>query len=347
MKAVRLHQYGSSEELRYEDAPIPEINTEQVLVKVYATSINQLEIKKASGKMGNLSLPWIPGYDFAGIIQTVGEKVTDFKEGDKVYGNCNGGSYAEYLVADLSKVAKMPDDLSFVEATSVPHVGETAWQAIHTHGTLRAGQRVLIHGGAGGVGAYAVQFAHQMGAYVYATASQADIDFVKSLGADVVIDYKAEDFTTIATDLNLVVDLVGGETQMKSYPLIIKGGRLVGTVGPTPGADAEAEKYNVMTTFMVIQQSAKELSAITRMINDGTIKTDVAAVYPLEEAARAWDTILRKDITMPPNPHGKIVLEIVDNPDHEDTYGEDNRNENPLDDGITSERLRSAWEKGK
>lgn len=348
MKAIRIHQYGSSETLRYEDAPIPEINTEQVLVKVYATSVNQLEIKKASGKMGDvLRFPWIPGYDFAGVVQTVGDDVKEFKEGDKVYGNCNGGSYAEYVVADLSKVAKMPDDLSFVEATSVPHVAETAWQAVHTHGTLRAGQNVLIHGGAGGVGAYAVQFAHQIGAYVYATASASDIEFVKSLGADVVIDYKNEDFTQIADDLNLVIDLVGGETQMKSYPLIIKGGRLVGTVGPAPEAEAEAEKYNVMTTFMVIQQSAKELSAITRMINDGNIKTDVAAVYPLLEAARAWDSILRTDITMPPNPHGKIVLEIVDKPDHQDTYGEDNRTENPLDDGITSERLRSAWEEGK
>lgn len=346
MNTVRIHTYGSSEVLRYENAPLPEISNKQVLVKVYATSVNHIDMLKASKKLGDILLfPWIPGHDFAGVVESVGDKVKDFKKGDRVYGNCNGGSYAEFLVADLNKVTKMPDDLSFVEATSVPHVAETAWQAIHTHGTLRAGQSVLIHGAAGAVGAYAVQFAHQIGAFVYATAAAADKDFVKSLGADVVIDYKNEDFTAIAKDLKLVVDLVGGETQRRSYPLLVKGGRLVSTVSPI--LQDEAEKYFVMGTFMAIKQSAKELSAITRMINDGVIKTDVAAVYSLQEAAKAWDSILHTDVTMPVNPHGKIVLEVIDSPDREDTYGKDTTSENPLDKGITQEHLRSEWMEGK
>ncbi|NDV81275.1 NADP-dependent oxidoreductase [Bacteroides sp. 51] len=346
MNSIRLHDSGSSEALRFEKAPIPEISTKQILVKVYATSVNHIDILKASGKLGELHFPWIPGHDFAGVVENVGEKVKGFKVGDKVYGNCNGGSYAEYLVADMNKTAKMPDNLSFVEASSVPHVAETAWQAVHTHGTLRAGQKVLIHGAAGAVGAYAVQFAHQIGAFVYATASGGDKDFVKSLGADVVIDYKKEDFTQIATELKLVIDLVGGETQRRSFPLLVKGGRLVSTVSPIP--EDEAEKYFVMGTFMYIQQSAKELKVITRMINDGQIKTDVAAVYPLKEAAKAWDSMLGKDITASTKPHGKFVLEVVDTPDREDVYGKDTTSETPLGNaGITGQRLRSQWREGE
>lgn len=346
MKAIRIHAYGSSEALRYENAPLPEMSDRQLLVKVYATSVNHLDMLKASGRLGDvLSFPWIPGHDFAGVVENAGDKVKDFKIGDRVYGNCNGGSYAEYLVADLNKVTGMPDHLSFVEATSVPHVAETAWQAIYKHGTLRIKQRVLIHGAAGAVGAYAVQFARQTGAYIYATASGADREFVRSLGADVVIDYKNEDFTKIAKDLNLVVDLVGGETQRRSFPLLIKGGRLVSTVSPIP--ESETEKNFVMGTFMTIKQSGKELRVITRMINDGIIKTDVAAVYPLKEAAKAWNSILNADVTMPANPHGKIVLEIVDSPDHEDTYGSDTAGEKPSDKGITQEPLRSEWTEGE
>lgn len=346
MNSIRIHDFGSSEALRYEKALLPEINTKQILVKVYATSVNHIDILKASGKLGGLQFPWIPGYDFAGIVENVGEKVKNFKVGDKVYGNCNGGSYAEYVAADLNKVTKMPGNLSFVEAASVPHVAETAWQAVHTHGTVRAGQKVLIHGAAGGVGAYAVQFARQTGAFIYATVAGSDKDFVKSLGADVVIDYKTEDFTQIAKNLNLVIDLVGGETQRRSFPLLVKGGRLVSTVSPIP--EDEARKYFVAGTFMYIRQSAKELKVITRMINDKQIKTDVVAVYSLKETAKAWDSMLGKDITTTTRTHGKFVLEVVDTPDGEDKFGKDTSSENPLEKiGITGERLRSEWTEGE
>lgn len=362
MKAIRIHDYGSSEKLVYEEAPDPQINGNQIIVKVYATSVNHLEVKKASGVMKErmpLDFPWIPGYDFAGIVKSTGFGNTSFKEGDKVYGNTNGGSYAELLAVDLDKVVLMPDNLTFVEAASVPHVAETAWQAIHTHGNLQSGQKVLIQGGAGAVGAYATQFAHQAGAFVYATATEADLPFLRSLKADVVIDYKNEDFTQIAKDVDLVIDLVGGETQTKSYRVLKPGGKLVTTVGLK--SEEEAKEHCVIAIPMVIQQSGKDLEIITRMINENKIKTDVASVYLLEEAQTAWDNFLGTDITVSTQMHGKIVLEITSNPNAESNYGKDSnyisepedlpgQDENIVkrdNQPISSQPLRSEWSKGE
>ncbi len=313
MKAVRIHEYGSPDELTYEEAPDPVMQGNQLIVKVYATSVNHLEVIKASGKAKEsmpLDFPWIPGYDFAGIVQNKNLGITEFNEGDKVYGNVNGGSYAEYVAVDLDKVALMPHNLSFVEAASVPHVAETAWQAVHTHGNLHSGQKILIHGGAGGVGAYAVQFAHQAGAFIYATAAQTDVSFVKSLKANVVIDFQNEDFTQIAKDIDLVIDLVGGETQTKSYKVLKQGGRLVTTVGVR--SEEEAKEHCVIATPMVIQQSGKNLEIITRLFNEDKIKTDVSSVYLLQEAQAAWGSFLGTDITVNSAMHGKIILEVAD-----------------------------------
>lgn len=350
MKAVRLYKDGASEKLVYEDAPVPEIADNQVLVKVYATSINHLDQKMARGGIKGKSpveFPWIPGFDFAGLIQSVGKKVSAFKEGDEVYGNCMGGSYAEYLAADIDKVVKKPTNLSFVEATSVPHVGETAWQAVHTHGNLKPCQNVLIHGAAGAVGAYALQFAKAASAYVYASVGTADIDFAKSMGADVVIDYKKEDFTQIAKDIDLVLDFVGGQTQQKSYQVMKKGGRLVSAVGITDSE--EAEKHFVIAIPMVIEQSGSDLEIITRMIEDDKVKTNVASVYPLRDAILAWDNFFGTDVAQASRPNGKIVLEVVDDSNWEDIYGDDsNVTDNPLEkDDLTKQPLRSDWEEGE
>lgn len=324
MKAVLIHNYGSSEALKYEDTAVPEIAGNQVLVKVYAASVNHLDIKKAAGGLSDkfeVKLPWIPGYDFAGIVQKVGSQVAEFEVGDEVYGNCNGGSYAEYLAADVSKTVKKPTNISFVDAASVPHVAETAWQALYTHGNFRSGEKVLIHGAAGAVGAYAVQFAHAGGAFIYASASASDKNFLESLHADVIIDYRTEDFTEIAKDIDLVLDFVGGDTLKKSYSVIKQGGRLVNTTGQV--VSEEAEEHCVIATSMVIQQSGQDLEIITRMIQDGEVQTDVASVYPLSEAADAWDNFLGADITISTRMHGKIVLQPVDPPSSESRFGED------------------------
>ena len=310
MKAITIQHEGSFEQLRYEEVPDPQINDNQLLIKIYATSVNHLDIKKAGGSkhgMPSITFPWIPGHDFAGIVEKTGRNISSFREGDKVYGNCQGGSYAEYLAADPDKTVKMPENLDFIQAASVPHVGETAWQAVYEHGQVKKGDKILVHGAAGGVGAYAVQFAHNAGATVYATASARDIDFVKSLGADRVIDYKTEDFTKEFKDLDVVLSLVGGNTEEKSYQIIRDGGRLVSTVGIS--YQQLADQYNITAIGMVIRQSADDLQKITQLINNGKIKTDVAIIFPLQDAATGWKT-LSGDPSVPKIGHGKIVLEI-------------------------------------
>ncbi|MDR2038138.1 MAG: NADP-dependent oxidoreductase [Bacteroidales bacterium] len=307
MKTVRIQKSGSFEQLKVEDIPVPEINDDQVLVKVYAASVNHLDMLKASGGIP-VKYPWIPGHDFSGIIEKVGKNVFSLRVGEPVYGNCPGGSYAEYLAADINKVVMKPDNLSFPEAASVPHVAETAWQAIHQHGQLRKGQKVLIHAAAGGVGAFAVQFARIIGATIYGTASGKDIEYVKSLGADQVIDFKTADFTREFKDMDLVLSLVRGDTEEKSYTVLKDGGRLVSTVGIAH--EEIAKKHNITAIGMVIQQSAQDLEEITTLIKDGKVRTDIALTYPLDEAATSWK-VLSGDPSSPKISHGKIVLEIV------------------------------------
>lgn len=312
MEAIRIHQYGLSHELKYEEAPVPVIKENQVLVKVYATSINHLDIKKAEGSMRErmpLEFPWIPGHDFAGVIENPGMHDSFFKEGDPVFGNCMGGSFAGYVAVDIDKVVLKPEKLTFVEAASVPHVAETAWQAIFTHGQLKNGQNVLIHGAAGAVGAYAVQFAHKIGAKIFVTASGKDTDFLKSLGAYEVIDYSTRSFWKEVEDIDLVLDLVGGKTQEQSYQVLKEGGRLVSTTGPI--LEKQAKKHKVTGIAMVIRQSGEELKEIADMFESEEIKTDVAVVYPLKDAADGWKLMDGEDPSLPRIGHGKIVLEVL------------------------------------
>ncbi len=327
MKAIRLHNYGLSEELKYENAPVPEISDEQILVKVMATSVNPLDMKKASGIVKDktpLHFPWIPGHDFSGIIENAGKNVSNFKVGDEVYGNCNGGSYAEFLALDTFAVDIKPEALTFEEAASVPHVGETAWQAIHTHGKLTKDQKVLIHGAAGAVGAYAVQFASMIGATIYTTAASTEKEFLLSLGAEKVIDYQTEDFTQLVNDLDLVLVLVGGDIQKRSYTVLKEGGRLVSTTGPI--MEEEARQKNITAISMIIHQSGDDLRKISKLINEHQLKTDVALVYNLEHAADGWRILSGEDPSLPKISHGKIVLKI--SPDNYDSV-EEKKNQNP------------------
>lgn len=312
MKAIRLHDYGLSDALHYEEIPVPVIKENQVLVKVYATSVNHLDLKKGSGAFREnmeLEFPWIPGHDFAGTIENPGIHEDLFQKGDKVYGNCMGGSFAEFVAVDIDKVVKKPANLTFIEAASVPHVGETAWQALYTHGQLKKGEKILIHGAAGAVGAYAVQFARITGAEIYATASGQDCEFLACLGADVVIDYKTTDFTTVAKDMDVVLVLVGGDTQKRSYPIMNRGGRLVSTTGPI--LKDQTNKYDVKGISMVIEQSGADLEKITELINEDKVKTDIAVTYSLPDAAEAWKLLGGEDPGMPKMSHGKIVLEVI------------------------------------
>lgn len=301
MKAIRVHNYGGPETLVLDEASLPGINDEQVLVKINAASVNHIDKGIASGAMQQIfpvQLPWIPGEDFAGIIEKVGKNVTAYKQGDAVYGfSTRGSAYAEYVAVKPGAIAKKPASISFQEAASVPVAAVTAWQGVFTHGLLEKGQVILIHGGAGAVGAYAVQFAHQAGAKVIVTASSNDKAFLLSIGADKVIDYKNEKFETEISNVDVVFDLVGGDTQQKSYGVIKQGGRLV--TANQPPSKEEADKHKITALMMDMEPLSKDLNTIAGLLDAGKIKLGAVKVYPLANAAEAWKA------------HGKAVLQVV------------------------------------
>lgn len=305
MKAIRIHKYGGPEQLRYEDAPTRQPAAGEVLVRVQGASINPIDYKLASGAFRErmpLQFPWIPGGDFCGVVEEVDAGVSEVKRGDAVYGDTpGGGSYAELTTVLAGMVAAKPKRLSLLDAASVPLAGQTAWQGLFDHGHLQSGQTVLIHAAAGGVGLFAVQLAHWKGARVLATASAANADYLRSLGADVVIDYKTTRFETVAKDIDLVLDLVGGETQQRSFAVIKPGGYLVSAVQPPSTEEAGRRKFHAV--IMRMQASTRNLKQLGELLDAGTIRTVVTETYPLAQAAEAW----RRH--MSGHTRGKAVLE--------------------------------------
>src|SRR5213593_2888628 len=234
MKAVRLLEYGG--QLVFNDAPTPAIAVDEILVKIKSTAVNHLDLVKASGTAKQIlpiDLPWIPGHEFSGVVERIGSDVTDCAPGDAVFGTSEMGAYAEYLAVKLATIAKKPSNLSFEEAASVPVASQTAWQGLFTHGRLEKGQTILIHGGAGAVGAYAVRLASHAGATVIATASGDDEAFLNSIGASRVIDYREAQFEKVLREkVDVVFELIGGDTQKRSFLVLKEGGHLVSAVQP-------------------------------------------------------------------------------------------------------------------
>lgn len=305
MKAIRIHQYGGPDLLQYEDAPIPKIQRGEVLVRVHAAGVNPVDYKHASGSLEHFfsfDPPWIPGRDFSGIIEKIGPDVTNFKVGDAVYGNC-ASCYAEFVIVQASRMVLKPNSLTHLKAASIPIAAQTAWEALFDHGHLQAGQTVLIHAAAGGVGTFAVQFAHRKKARVLATASSSNKEYLQTLGADLVIDYRTTLFESIAKDVDLVLEMMGGEIQERSFGCLKKGGRLIATTKEP--SQEQADKCRIYATMMHTKGSESLLKKITDMINTGTIKTEVARTYPLPKAADAWAYIMTKHV------RGKVVLEVV------------------------------------
>jgi NADPH:quinone reductase-like Zn-dependent oxidoreductase len=305
MKAIRVQAYGGPEQLRFEDAPAPLAVDGQVLVSVRATSVNPFDLKLASGIFREkipLTLPYIPGGEFSGVIDDVAPDVVGFKKGDAVFGNCPSGAYAERLAVSADTVANKPDKLTFTDAACIPLAGQTAWQALFDQGELRRGETVLIHAAAGGVGTYAVQLAHWAGARVLTTASASNREYLTELGADEVIDYKATPFESVAKDVDLVLDLLGGQTQAKSFGVLKKGGRLVSTVQPPP--QPEAQKHGVRATFFSMKPSSAGLIRLAELIESADLKVVVSQVLPLRDAPRAWTESKSGHV------RGKIVLEV-------------------------------------
>lgn len=317
MKAVRLWEYGG--QLVFDEVPTPTIARDEILVKVKSTAVNYLDLVKASGTARHvlpIDLPWIPGHEFSGIVEQIGGDVADHAPGDAVFGASGmGGAYAEYQAVKPAAIARKPSNLSFEEAASVPVASQTAWQGIFTHGHLEEGQTILIHGGAGAVGAYAVQLASHAGATVIATARGEDEAYLKAIGASRVIDYREAQFEKVVGEkVDVVFDLVGGDTQKRSFLVLKEGGYLVATTQPVP--QEETARRHLSGAMMRLAPSADDLGRIAQLLEEGTIRPDVATVYALQDAAQAWKDLAGNLSPSGPRaarrkPHGKIVLRVA------------------------------------
>ena len=322
MKAVRVLEYGG--QLVFDDVPAPAIARDEILVKIKSTAVNHLDLVKASGTLRQIlpiDLPWIPGHEFSGIVEQIGSDVAAYAPGDAVFGTSGLGAYAEFLAVKPATIVRKPSNLSFEEAASVPVASQTAWEGIFTHGYLEKGQTILIHGGAGAVGAYAVQLASHAGASVIATASGDNEAYVKSIGASRVINYREAQFESVLREkVDMVFDLIGGDTQKRSFLVLKEGGHLVATTQPV--SQEEAARHRVSGAMMRLAPSADMLGKIARLLEEGTIQPDVASVYALQDAAEAWKDIagnLPAVHGMSPSwpgaarrrSHGKIVLRVA------------------------------------
>ncbi len=308
MKAICFHEYGGPEVLKYENVPRPEPQHGQVLIQVRAAAVNPVDWKIREGWLASmipLQFPTIAGTDVAGVVMATGQGVTDFRVGQDVYGfvGIGSGAYAEYTTATIETIALQPRTLDYVQAASVPLVATTAWQALFEAGGLKEGQTVLVHGGAGGVGTFAVQLAKMKGAYVLATASSQNVEFVKGLGADEVIDYTTTRFETVAHHVDVVLDVIGGETEQRSWGVLKPGGILVSTLGPPSQEDAA--KHRVRAAFVQAQPTAGLLKEIARLLDSGQIKPNVGKMFPMEQARQA------QELKQHGHTRGKIVLEIA------------------------------------
>lgn len=310
IKAVRIHAYGGPEQLVYADAPKPEPAADELLVRVHAASINPVDWKVRQGYLKDFipyQLPMIPGWDVSGVVEAVGSAVTDFKVGDEIYSRpdlARDGSYAEYMVLRASEAAYKPQSIDHLHAAAVPLTGLTAWHSLFEAGKLEAGQKVLIHAAAGGVGTLAVQLAKWKGAHVIGTASARNRDFLQQLGVDEFIDYTSTKFEDVARDVDLVFDTIGDDTQERSWQVLKPGGILVSVISPP--SQETADKHGVRQAYVFIQPNAAWLTEIAGLIDAGAIKPIVETVLPLSEARKAHE------LSASGHTRGKIVLQVVE-----------------------------------
>lgn len=283
-RAVIIEEYGHADQLKESTVTLPQLGEHQVVVKVAATSVNPIDWKLREGYLAQM-MPWdfpiILGWDVAGEIVEIGSAVTDWKVGQKVFARpetTRFGTYADYTIVDDHLLAVKPKNISFEDAAAVPLAGLTAYQALFTHGQLKAGEKVLIHAGAGGVGIYAIQLAKNAGATVITTASEKNHALLKELGADQVIDYHTTDFSEVLTDIDLVFDTMGGDTQADSFKVLKSDGRLISIVGDPD--EALAKKVAVAKSIW-LQPDGKQLQEIADLMEAGKVKSVVGHTYPL------------------------------------------------------------------
>ncbi len=309
IKAVRIHAYGGPEVLTYEDAPLPAIANDDVLIRVHAAAVNPVDWKIREGYLQEFlpyKLPLILGWDVSGVVEAVGADVTNFKPGDEVYSRPNierDGAYAEYIAVKASEVAVKPKTVDHVHAAAVPLAGITAWHCLFESARLAAGQRVLIHAAAGGVGSYAVQFARWKGAYVIGTASARNQNFLIELEANQVIDYQSTQFEDVVEPVDVVFDTIGGEVQERSWQVIKPGGILVSVVSPP--SEEKAAAHQCRSAYVFIQPRADWLTEMAQLIDAGQVKPIVETVLPLNQAAEA------QKLSQSGHTRGKIVLQVL------------------------------------
>jgi NADPH:quinone reductase-like Zn-dependent oxidoreductase len=304
MRAARAHQAGGPEVLRIESVPLPTLGPDEVLVRVHFASINPVDWKLQQA--GRLPVPAIPGGDFAGTVVAVGERVEGVACGDEVAGSVDqvrgGGSYAEYVSAPTSAFVSKPAQFDFAEAAAYPTVAVAAWRFLVVAADLQPGERVLVHGGAGGVGSMAVQIAKARGAYVIATASAANHAFLHELGADELIDYRTTRFEDAATDLDVVLDTVGGETTARSASVLRSGGRLVTLVGRVP--EALCASGQIVCPAVGPWDVQRGLAYVAPLITEGKLRVNIDHVYSLEQIREAQQS--NRD----GHTRGKIVIDL-------------------------------------
>jgi len=318
MKAIRIATFGGPDVMKYEDAPIPEPGPGEALVRVYAAGVNPIDWKTCEGRLeGRVHhrLPLVPGWDVAGQIERLGPGTSGFAPNESVFGRSDmsrDGSYAEMVVVRTDELARPPVTLRFAEAAAVPLAALTAWQALfdapapYSSLELQAGQTLLLHGAAGGVGTFALQLAKWRGARVIATASRRNVAFLEELGADRVIDYENERFEDHVDEVDAVLDTVGGETLARSWGVLRRGGILASTTMPL--AEEEARAHGARTAYVLVQPNPRQLEVIARLIDARVIRPIVSQVFPLQEARRAHELSRHGHV------RGKIVLEVRTQP---------------------------------
>ena len=311
MKAVRIHHYGGPEVLQYEDVPSPKPAPGEVLIRVYAAGVNPADWKVRAGHLRQLvqnKFPLILGWDLSGVIEEVGPgpaAAGQFKKGDEVFSKpdmSRDGAYAEYIVVRATEIALKPKSLHHVYAAAVPLAGLAAWQALFDVAQLKREQRVLIHGGSGGVGHFAVQLAKWKGAYVIATASTKNQELLRKIGIDQPIDYTTQTFEQVAKNVDVVLDTIGGDTQERSWKVLKKGG-LLASIVQLPDA-AKAKECGVRSAFVRSHPNGDELAKIAALIDSGNLKVVLDRILPLSEARRAHE------LSQSRHARGKIVLRV-------------------------------------
>lgn len=316
MKAITFTQFGGAEQLSLSDPEKPPVGPDDVLIHATYAGVNPVDWKIRKGFLADLfphDFPIIPGWDTVGVVEAVGANVTERRRGERVYAyarkpRVQWGTYAEYVSVPAKHTALAAKSLSDAEAAGVPLVALTAWQALFDFAALQAGQSILVHAGAGGVGSIAIQLAKWKGAKVYATGSASSHDYLRSLGADVPIDYRNDDFATIVTQhepdgVDVAFDLVGGDVQARSFEVTKKGGVLVSIVSP-PSEELKEKRGVAKAGFVFVEPDGPTLTELAQLFDDGTLQASPVREYPLEEAAKAHEESEAGRV------RGKLVLRI-------------------------------------